>query len=343
MARIGVTFEQVAAVADGLLGEGSVPTIRAVRERLGDKGSPNTIHMHLLAWRAARPVAPASAPQLPQALTDAILAELERASSLARSAIEGSLVRAHDEAAELSAAGAEMEKKIEELQGLVENVTRERDTQAGVIAKQQADLDAAMARIAREQEGAESARRAAAKAGVRLEIQEVRLSAQAEEIERLRSALSKAQQALIAAEQAAAVLTARLEARAAELQRAEARAEEMTRQAAAAAQELRQVQAERDEARQKTSEAGERAARLEGQVARAEDRVQAALRQAAAAEKAHEAALATAEQARDAAAHEAREARTAAAEAREETARLAGRISSLEAQAKAAPQAGGAA
>ncbi|WP_221931826.1 DNA-binding protein [Klebsiella pneumoniae] len=53
MARQGITFEQVAAVADALAGEGQQPTIRAVREKLGDTGSPNTIHKHLTAWREA--------------------------------------------------------------------------------------------------------------------------------------------------------------------------------------------------------------------------------------------------------------------------------------------------
>jgi hypothetical protein len=42
MTRAGIQFEQVAAVADALMGEGQPPTIRAVRERLGDTGSPNT-------------------------------------------------------------------------------------------------------------------------------------------------------------------------------------------------------------------------------------------------------------------------------------------------------------
>ena len=41
-------------VADALAGEGQQPTIRAVRERLGDTGSPNTIHKHLSStWREA--------------------------------------------------------------------------------------------------------------------------------------------------------------------------------------------------------------------------------------------------------------------------------------------------
>ena len=51
MARIGVTSEQVSAVADALIGEGKQATIRAVRERLGDRGSPNTIQKHLSAVR----------------------------------------------------------------------------------------------------------------------------------------------------------------------------------------------------------------------------------------------------------------------------------------------------
>lgn len=41
MARDGVTFEQVAQVADALVGAGQQPTIRAVREGLGGTGSPN--------------------------------------------------------------------------------------------------------------------------------------------------------------------------------------------------------------------------------------------------------------------------------------------------------------
>ena len=115
MARQGITFEQVAAVADALAGEGQQPTIRAVREKLGDTGSPNTIHKHLTAWREARPVAAAAAPELPQALTAAIAAEIERAASRARGEIEGRLVQAQAEAAELAAAGEVLEGERDEL------------------------------------------------------------------------------------------------------------------------------------------------------------------------------------------------------------------------------------
>ena len=91
MAREGVTFEQVAAAADALVGAGQQPTIRAVREKLGDTGSPNTIHKLLAKWRDARPVAIASAPELPQALVTALATEIARAASQARSEVEADL------------------------------------------------------------------------------------------------------------------------------------------------------------------------------------------------------------------------------------------------------------
>ena len=114
MAREGITFEQVAAAADGLAGEGQQPTIRAVRERLGT-GSPNTIHKHLTAWREARPVAAATAPELPHALAASISAEIERAAAQARGEIQGRLVQAQAEAAELAAAGEVIEAERDAL------------------------------------------------------------------------------------------------------------------------------------------------------------------------------------------------------------------------------------
>jgi chromosome segregation ATPase len=179
MARQGITFEQVAAVADALAGEGQQPTIRAVRERLGDTGSPNTIHKHLAAWREARPVAAAAAPELPQALTAAIAAEIERAASRARGEIEGRLVQAQAEAAELAAAGEVLEGERDELAEQVAVLTTERDTLAGKAAQQAADLAEAQQRIEREQQAAESARLEVATARHKIEAQAERVSEQA--------------------------------------------------------------------------------------------------------------------------------------------------------------------
>ena len=158
MARIGITFEQVAAAADALAGEGQQPTIRAVRERLGGTGSPNTIHKHLTAWREARPIAAAAAPELPQALAAAIAAEIERAAAAARGEIEGRLVQAQAEAVELAAAGETLETERDELATQVAALTTERDTLAGKAEQQAADLADQAQRIQREQQAAEAAR-----------------------------------------------------------------------------------------------------------------------------------------------------------------------------------------
>ena len=207
MAREGITFEQVAAAADALVGEGQQPTIRAIRERLGT-GSPNTVHKHLTAWREARPVAAAAAPELPQALTAAIAAEIERAAAQARAEIEGRLVQAQGEAVELAAAGEVIEAERDALAEQVAELTRERDTLAGKAEQQAADLADQAQRIEREQQAAESARVELATARLKIEAQAERQTEQAAEIERLRAALADAQQGRTAAEQQAAVLAA---------------------------------------------------------------------------------------------------------------------------------------
>jgi hypothetical protein len=51
MARQEVTFDEVMAAAISLQDDGKRATIDAVRDFFG-AGSPNTIHKHLIAWRA---------------------------------------------------------------------------------------------------------------------------------------------------------------------------------------------------------------------------------------------------------------------------------------------------
>jgi len=118
MARDGVTFEQVEAAADALAGEGLAPTIRAVRERLGDTGSPNTIQRHLARWRELRPSAPVPRPSIPEGILSAIAQEIERAAAQARAEAEARLVLAQAELAELAAVGEALEAEREALSTL---------------------------------------------------------------------------------------------------------------------------------------------------------------------------------------------------------------------------------
>jgi len=169
MARRGITFEQVAAIADALVGAGQQPTIRAVREKLGDTGSPNTIHKHLSAWRQSRPVAAAAAPELPQALMAAIAAEIERAASQARAEIEARLVQAQGEAAELAAAGEAIEAERDALAEQVAALTSERDTLAGKAQQQAAELEHLRAALAEAQQGRTAAEQQAAVMATKIE------------------------------------------------------------------------------------------------------------------------------------------------------------------------------
>jgi colicin import membrane protein len=252
MARLGITLEQVTAAADALVGEGQQPTIRAIRERLGHTGSPNTIHRHFSAWRETHPIARATTKALSPRLAGAIAAEIERAATAARGEIEQRLVQAQQEATELASAGEALEAEREALIVQVATLTTERDTLTGKVAQQALALDTAQQQISREQQAAEAARIELATALVRAEQQQKTKAAQTAEIERLRSLLEAAQKTTMSAEQQAAVLQARLEAVSERASRAEAR--------------IAQSEQETHQAMQQHHEACEQVARLRGQL-----------------------------------------------------------------------------
>jgi len=240
MARPGITYDHVASVADAIIGEGHQPTINAVRDRIGT-GSPNTIHKHLTAWRAARPQATAAAPELPASLTTAIATEIERAAASARAEIENKLVQAQAEAVELSSAGETLEYERDELIEQVAELTTERDTLAGKAEQQTADIKTQAERIEREQQAAEAARVDLAKVQLKIESSTERLVEQAAEIERLRATLETESRARIAAEQQAAVLLARLESMTERAAKSETRAEQIEKQSQQTMQEINSI------------------------------------------------------------------------------------------------------
>ena len=107
MARTGITYEQVATVADALVGQGEKPSIQRIREQLGT-GSPNTIHRHLKAWRATQAPAERRAARLPDELTAALAEELERQAAAARAEAEENALEAQHTADELAATGEQL-------------------------------------------------------------------------------------------------------------------------------------------------------------------------------------------------------------------------------------------
>jgi colicin import membrane protein len=243
MARTGITYEQVAAVADALIGAGQQPTIKGVRERLGT-GSPNTVHAHLVAWREARPVAVVAAPTLPASLTAAIAAEISQAAARARAEIESELVRVQGEAAELARAGEVLEDQVSDLSEQLADVGAERDQAVTLAGERAAEITRLVEQVEREQHGAEAARVELATARLRLEGLAERQAAQAAEIARLTAALDEQRTARAVAEQAGAVLAARLEAATERVAAAEAGQREAVKVRDELAQARLQVQAQ---------------------------------------------------------------------------------------------------
>jgi chromosome segregation ATPase len=126
MARTGISFEQVTAAADALVGRGEKATIQAVRDEIGT-GSPNTIHKHLAAWKAMQIPSERKAVILPDELAKALANEIERQASAARAEAESDALEARQTADELAETGEALEAEADDLRAQVEQLTAERD------------------------------------------------------------------------------------------------------------------------------------------------------------------------------------------------------------------------
>jgi chromosome segregation ATPase len=184
MARIGISYEQVAAVCDALQAANRSITINSVREALGNTGSPNTIHAHLVKWRAARPVAKAAAYELPPDLVNALGKEMAKAAAGARAEIEEKLVTAQSEAAQLSATGEVLEQQNADLQEQLNDVASERDAADTLASERQVEINHLTDLVQRERDFVGQAQTQAA-------TLQVTVTEQSKEIEALHKQLAK--------------------------------------------------------------------------------------------------------------------------------------------------------
>ena len=198
MARPGVTLEQVMAAADRLAASGQRPSVRLIREHLGDTGSPNTIQRFLAEWRESRPQGNVAPIEISAALQAALSAEISRAVMAAVEDAEQRLSVANSEAADLANAGSVLEAERDVLHGKAAQLSNDLLEQSGQLAEAQA--------------AAEAARVEQAKALLKVEAQGEAVRIQTEEVARLRSMLESEQQARVEAMQAAAVAKAQIEA-----------------------------------------------------------------------------------------------------------------------------------
>lgn len=210
MPRIGISFDQVAAIADKMVAENINPTIKNVTERLGT-GSGNTIHKHLTMWKEARPRPVVVMPELPALVINALNREIERAKGEARAELEDRLVLSQADAAELAACGetieADLDKRTEELHATI--------THCNKLLSQVKDQATVIEQLTRENEreryGFDQARIEVAESRINLNMQTEKISELTSTIDTLMSDKSIAIRSQIEADKMVAVLSTKLE------------------------------------------------------------------------------------------------------------------------------------
>lgn len=216
MPRVPLSYEQVAAVANALVAQGtSHPSTKQIRDELAKRagpgvtvGSPNTIQRHLEAWRSRdQPLAPAIVPVLPEQLSADLLRALNAVAEQAKAPVEEKLAQSRAEVSELAAVGETLEARADELALGLAARTSERDSMAGQLAERTAEvqelktgLAAATERVSTLERELHVAQASALAADGR--VDEIR-GASERQSERLESELSKARAAEVAATQRA--------------------------------------------------------------------------------------------------------------------------------------------
>lgn len=212
-----ITQEQVNAAADALRAAGAKPTVRAVRERLGNTGSNATVMKLLAVWQGAQ-VKPAETPiTLPAALQRALVDYVGQAVAEGKAGLAADLAELQQTNADLAAESERQAGTIEALEQDLEASRRERDALAGRSLQLEEDLATARESADEERAAAEGARTELAKALLRLEAMP-RLEG---ELAALHTALEQERVGRAAAEQAAAVARATQEGEAKALAKAE--------------------------------------------------------------------------------------------------------------------------
>lgn len=187
LGRPGVSFTEVATVAERLTTRGDRVTAQAIRAELGS-GSLGTIQKHVTAWRAGQRTVKAESDALPADLQRALVAHIEHRVSEARAVLEAELTECQGERETLA---SELERQATELSTAIERIQQQNTDlarQGGSIATLESALSEARAQADKERQAAEEARKASALAELRLENLETLRTQLSEEREARRRA-----------------------------------------------------------------------------------------------------------------------------------------------------------
>jgi colicin import membrane protein len=210
MARQGVSYEMVEAVAQAM--EAASPgsaTLRAVREQIGS-GSPNTIQRHLVAWRENRPKSVAQPFTMPDDVMRALAGWVVQSSTGARADAEERAFQAQAAADELARAGEALEVERDEMLAELAVMTTQRDQALATADERAVEIHRLLADIERERALAGSAQVDAAQARLRAESQVEQLAEMKARIAELAAAVDAERAARTVAERDLAVAAAKL-------------------------------------------------------------------------------------------------------------------------------------
>jgi len=242
--RTGITFEQVATVADAITAKGDRPTLRGVRIELGS-GSMGTIQKHLASWQGQRRQIVISSASLPTEIQRVIISEIEREIAAARAELDIELAAAKGDRDTLADDNEAQAELISQQTARLIEIEATSQQQAGRITQLEVDLSTAWEATARERGVAEQARQALAKTELRLEA----LPKVEADVERLRAALESSQVRAVAAEQLAAVIAEKLAGVDVRLADAQARETQTAEKLAAVMKDLKTTTGRADESR----------------------------------------------------------------------------------------------
>lgn len=232
-ARAKVSNEQITTAIEQLNSEGIKPTIRAVRERLGNTGSPNRIQPLLAAWHdKINPV------EAPAALSEGLQKALAELFACERKAAVASKLEDIDDLkeqiSELATDGARLEDENAALQKQCEKLILEREQAVVVVAQKTQRIEQLEKEHQQLNKKIQQQTHDLATTLTRLDIQQKQNQQTHQQLEAAQARQVEAAQAVATAQQAAAVAEAKHQVRLEAISAAQMRIDKLEQQLDAA-------------------------------------------------------------------------------------------------------------
>lgn len=210
--RAKVTNDQINAAIEQLNSQGTKPTIRAVRERLGNTGSPNRIQPLLAAWHDKNKPAEAAQAVLSDSAQQTLADLLARERSAAVAAKLEEITELKAQLDEITQTGQQLEDDNERLDAANTQLDEQKNEAVTLANARQQRIEQLEAEQNRLQTQGQELTQQLATAQAQLVMQQQQSQQQQLQIEQQAAVIADTQQQTNAAQQAAAVAEAKQQA-----------------------------------------------------------------------------------------------------------------------------------